>query len=64
MSPGDPVYIKDRATHIWSANPSEEETQVLFTIFGRPGDPIVTYREEGFKRLSFEEAMEIANKSQ
>lgn len=54
---GGTFYEYDRATHVWGANASDNSTcQVLVTLFGRPGEPILTLVKD-YQRGSRVEAL-------
>ncbi|KAJ6629953.1 hypothetical protein Bhyg_15782, partial [Pseudolycoriella hygida] len=57
---GGTFYEYDRATHVWGANAADNSTcQVLVTIYGRPGEPILTLVDD-FPRSSRSEALALA----
>ncbi|XP_037031508.1 uncharacterized protein LOC119071015 [Bradysia coprophila] len=57
---GESFYEVDRITHVWFANASDNSTcEILGTILGRPGKPIITF-VDGVNRPSRAEAIELA----
>jgi len=62
LKKGEAFYEKHGAIHIWSSNASDTTVcKVVASIFGRPGEPFVTY-VEGYARETREEALEMAKK--
>lgn len=57
---GGTFYEDDRDTHVWGANALDNTTCSVFaTVFGRPGEPILTILKD-FPRNSRIEALALA----
>jgi len=62
LTAGSAFYEKDRATHVWGGNASNNSTcKVVATVYGRPGEPILTFLK-GYRRESRQEALAMVGK--
>jgi len=58
---GQAFTEKDGDIHIWGANALKDKTtRVLVTLWGRPGEELITFVEE--ERATFDEAMKMAER--
>ncbi|XP_037031511.1 uncharacterized protein LOC119071017 [Bradysia coprophila] len=57
---GEAFYETDGITHVWGANASDDTPcEVVVTLYGRPGEPILTL-VDGVERASRAEALALA----